>query len=173
MLCDRYNHYFSYGVVVYLGVARNKRSLSSLRYKGVANVCFQKARKGYTLRYNPDTKWSRAMYKLLNQLQIDGQHMFLLNRDDHAGFRLDTTYTHKNFAALTKEKTVTTRTDFIGKRQPHLQTTSYNFSKTETTSEVCIGVVKASTVHEKILLNIVLTYKCLRKWTIFHLFLKT
>ena len=47
------------------------------------------------------------MYKLLNQLQIDGQHMFLLNRDDQAGFRIDTTYTHKNFATLTKEKTVT------------------------------------------------------------------
>ena len=75
--------------------------------------------------------------------------MFLLNRDDQAGFRLDTTYTHKNFATLTKEKTVTTRTDFIGKRRPHLQTTSYNFSKAETTSEVCIGVLKASTVHEK------------------------
>ena len=67
------------------------------------------------------------MYKLLNQLQIDGQHMLLLNRDDQGCFRLDTTYTHKTFAALTKEKTVTMRIDFIGKCQPHLQTTSYNF----------------------------------------------
>ena len=89
------------------------------------------------------------MYKLLNQLQTDGQHILLLNRDDQADFRLDTTYTHKNFAALTKDNTITTRTDFISKHQPHLQTTSYKFSKTKTTGEVCIGIVKASGVHQK------------------------
>ena len=46
MLCDHYNHYFSYGVVVYLCVARNKRSLSSLRYKGVAKSVFRKLGRG-------------------------------------------------------------------------------------------------------------------------------
>ena len=110
---------------------------------------FSEHEKGYTLRYNPDIKWSRSLYKLLNQLQTDGQHILLLIRDDQAGFTLVTTYTHKNFAALTKDNTVTTRTDFISKHQPHLQTTSYNFSKTKTTGEVCIGIVKASGVHQK------------------------
>ena len=42
-LCEHYCYYFSYGIVVHLCAARNKRSLSSQRYKGVANVRFQQA----------------------------------------------------------------------------------------------------------------------------------
>ena len=74
----------------------------------------------------------------------------LLNRDDQTGFRLDSTLTHKNMSALnTTGPTLTTHTDFLNKHQTQLQTTCWNFTKTETTSEVCIGVVKASGVHQK------------------------
>lgn len=89
------------------------------------------------------------MYKLFKQLQRDGNHLILLNRDDQAGFRLDSTYTHKNIPTLSTKPTVTTRTDFLSKCPAQLQTTSYNFPKTETTVDVCIGVVKASQLHEK------------------------
>ena len=44
---------------------------------------------------------------------------------------------------------LSTRTDYINKYPSVLQTTSYNFSRTESTGESCAGVVKAPKVHEK------------------------
>lgn len=73
----------------------------------------------------------------------------LLNRDDQAGFRLDSTYTHKSLPTLSVKPTATTRTDFLNKYAAQLQVSSYNFSKTSTTAEVCVGIVKASGLHEK------------------------
>ena len=73
-----------------------------------------------------------------------------MNRDDQAGFRLDSTFTHKSMPSLNADgPTVTTHTDFFNKHQTQLQTTSYNFTQTKTTTEVCVGVVKASGVHQK------------------------
>ena len=121
-----------------------------MRYKGVANIKYQRQKKGFNLKFNPDTKWSRSLYKSLNKLQTDGKHILLLNRDDQAGFRLDSTFTHKSMPSLNADgPTVTTHTDFLNKHQTQLQTTSYNFTKTKTTTEVCIGVVKVSGGHQK------------------------
>lgn len=86
-LSDHYGEKISYGTVVQLCVPRNKRRQSSKRYKVVANVKYQKPRKGFDLKFNPDMK-------CLGKLQKDGRHILLLNRDDQAGFRLDSTYTH-------------------------------------------------------------------------------
>lgn len=95
-------------------------------------------------------KWSRSLYKCLDKLQKDGQHILLLNCDDQAGFRLDSTYTHKSTPSLNVgSPSLTTHTDFVGKHQSQLQTTSYNFSSTTTTSEVCCRVVKASGLQGK------------------------
>lgn len=146
---EHYGRHFSYGTVVQLCVPRHKRHRSSKRYSGVANVKYMRARKGFTLKFNPDCKWSRSMYKSLNELQKDGRHMLLVNRDDQAGFRLDSTFTHKNYPVLSVKPTLTTRTDFLNKYQAQLQVTSYNFSKTSNTVEQCVGVVKASGIHEK------------------------
>ena len=44
---------------------------------------------------------------------------------------------------------LTTRTDHVNKYPSTLQTTSYNFTGTSTTDEVCVGVVKAPKVHQK------------------------
>ena len=49
-----YKRSFSYGTVVQMCVARNKRRRSSKRYSGVAKVTTRRARKGFNLRYNPD-----------------------------------------------------------------------------------------------------------------------
>ena len=147
-LKEHYGRQFSYGTVVQLCVCRHKRRQSSKRYKGAANVKYQRARKSFSVKYNPDYKWSRSMYKLLDQLQKDGKHIMLLNRDDQAGFRLDSTYTHKSLPTLSVRPTATTRTDFMNKYSAQLQVTSYNFSKTSTSAEVCVGV-KASGLHEK------------------------
>ena len=65
-----YSRKISYGTVVQLCVARNKRRRSSKNYKGVAKVTTRRARKGFTLRYNPDSHWSAALYKGLNWLQF-------------------------------------------------------------------------------------------------------
>lgn len=106
---EHYGRHFSIGTVVQLCIPRNKRRLSSKLYKGVANIKYQRARKGFSLKYNPDTKWSRSFYKSLDKLQCDGTNSLLLNRDDdQAGFHLDSTYTHKSHGNLGVKKTVTT-----------------------------------------------------------------
>ena len=89
------------------------------------------------------------MYKLFKQLLRDGRGILLLNRDDQAGFRLDSTFTHKNYPMLSLKPTNTTRTDFVNKHSTQLQATSFNFTKTKTTDELCAGIVKASKLHEK------------------------
>ena len=121
-----------------------------MRYRGVANIKYQRPKKGFNLKFNPDTKWSRSLNKSLNKLQTDGKHILLLNRDDQAGFRLDSTFTHQSVPSLNADgPTVTTQIDFLNKHQTQLQTTSFNFTKIKTTTEVCIGAVKASGVHQK------------------------
>ena len=74
-----------------------------------------------------------------------------LNRDDDAGFRLDTTFTNKQHASVSTcdEPEMTTRTDYLNKYTSMLQVSSYMFMSTQTTNEVCGGVVKAYTLFEK------------------------
>ena len=152
-LQDVYKRHFAYGTVVQLCVARNNRRLSSKRYQGVAKVTTRRARKGFALRYNPDSHWSAALYKGLNSIQLqDGEDICNINHDDAAGFRLDTLTTSKQYATPTVrgQDILTTRTDYVNKYPSALQTTSYHFSRTETTGEICVGVVKApSGIHPK------------------------
>ena len=65
-----------FGTVVQLCVARNKRRLSSKRYQGAAKVTSRRARKGFQLKYNPDTHWSAALYRGLSHVQYaDGSNI--------------------------------------------------------------------------------------------------
>jgi len=123
-----------------------------MRYKGLARVTQRRARKGFNLKYNPDSHWSSAFYKTLDFLQTkDGCDILNFGRDDQAGFRLDTMATHRLHSTLSvKDKEcVTTYTDYTNKYPATLQTTSYNFVATETTGEICCGVVKAPGIHKK------------------------
>ena len=62
--------------------------------QGIAQVTCRRARKGFCMRYNPH--WSSALYRGLNHLQLtDGRGHVVINRDDAAGFRLDTMATHR------------------------------------------------------------------------------
>lgn len=93
-----------------------------------------------------------AFYKALNKLQYrDGRDVLNINRDDVTGFRLDTLTTCKQYQTPVVEghEMLTTRTDYVNKYPSVLQTTSYNFTATSTTEEVCVGVVKAPKVHMK------------------------
>lgn len=147
-----YNRKFGYGTVVELCVARNKRRKSSTRYSGLARVTCRRARKGFTLRYNPDQHWSAAFYRSLDALHLrDGNDILNINRDDQAGFRLDTLATHNKRATLciAEEVPLTTKSDYVNKYPSTLQTTSYNFLGTGTTAEICAGVVKAVPLHSK------------------------
>ena len=77
-------------------VLRNRRQQSALRYKGAAQVTTRRARRGFALRFNPDKHWSLALYRGLNYVQYaDGEDILNINRDDAAGFRLDTMTTNK------------------------------------------------------------------------------
>lgn len=147
-----YSHKFAYGTVVQLCIARNRRRCSSKRYKGVARVTTRRARKGFMLKYNPDTHWSSALYKGLNLLQFtDGSDKVIVNRDDAAGYRLDTLSTHRlhRNPVVQGHEILTTRTDFVNNYPSILKTTSYNFTGTKNTPEMCAGVVKGAGVFPK------------------------
>lgn len=149
---DKYHRSISYGTVVQLCCARNKRRRSAARYHGLANVVSKQARKGFTIRYNPDTHWSSALYAALDKIQYkSGENIMNVGRDDQAGFRLDTMATHKLHATLCVKGSehTTTRTDYVNKYASTLQRTSYNFPSTETTGEVCAGVVNAPFLYPK------------------------
>lgn len=148
-LIQTYDRNFSYGTVVQLCVARNCRRHSAARYKGVAKVTSRRARKGFMMKFNPDAHWSSAMYRILNHLQYqDGTSIVNLNRDDAAGYRLDTMATHRLPMVKDAEAT-TTYTDYVNKYTLILQTTSYHFSKTGMTGQLSAGVVKATGVYPK------------------------
>lgn len=88
----------------------------------------------------------------LDVLQLtDGRNIMNLGRDDQAGFRLDTTATHRQHGTLCIKgaKSLTTRTDYTTKYASTLQTTCYNFPSTNTAGELCGGVVKAAVLFEK------------------------
>ena len=147
-----YQRNFSFGTVVQLCIARNKRRLSAARYKGVAQVTSRRARKGFMLKFNPDAHWSSALYRSLNHLQYqDGRNILNVNRDDAAGFRLDTMTTHRLHRTPMVQDSLakTTYTDYVSKYKAVLQTTSYNFTGTKTTEEICAGVVKPTGVFPK------------------------
>ena len=63
---------------------------------------------------------------------------------------MDTLTTNKQYAIPTVKghEILTTRTDYVNKYPSTLQT-SYNFSATDTTSEICVGIVKASSTFPK------------------------
>ena len=70
-----YKRKFGYGSVVQLCVAKNKRRLSAKRYEGAAEVTSRRARKGFQLKYNPDTHWCAALYRGLSHVQYrDGSN---------------------------------------------------------------------------------------------------
>ena len=139
-----------YGTVVQLCTLRNKRKLSAKRYKGVAKVTCRSLRKGFNIKYNPDAHWSGAFHKALDVLQVaDGRNKVLINRDDQAGFRLDTTYTHKGRGVHCEEMETTTRVDYVNSYSSILQTTSYHIMESNTTPQACAGIVKAQYLYPK------------------------
>ena len=147
---QEYKRKFSY--IIQLCIARNRRHRAAANYRGVAHVVSRRARKGFQLRFNPDMHWSSSLYMGLNYLQYrDGTNILNLNRDDAAGFRLDTLTTNHQYSVptLKDHPVLTTHTDYVNKYPSVLQTTSYNFTKTSTTSEFCVGVVKAQGLYEK------------------------
>lgn len=128
-----------------LCVVRNKRRLSATRYRGVANVTCRRTRKGFSIKLNPDSHWSAALYRGLDWIELqDGRDKVVLNRDDQAGFRLDNTIAHKieKSMSLKSEQTLTTRTDFVNSYKSVLQTSSYLCMETDTTQVGFVGVVK-------------------------------
>ena len=81
------------------------------------------------MKFNPDTHYSCSLYKVLGKnsaLKIQANKI-VLNRDDQAGFRLDTTYTHSKHRMLSVDQEVTTRTDFVNKYSSVLQSSTYLF----------------------------------------------
>ena len=151
-LQEKYDCKIGYGTVVQLCVIRSKRRISARRYKGVAKVTCRKSRKGFAVKLNPDAHWSSALYKGLDSLQLkDGRDKVLLNRDDQAGFRLDTTFTHRQGKCITMENApaLTTRTDFVNSYSSLLQTTSYLFMESDTTEKACVGLVKPHFMFQK------------------------
>ena len=74
----------------------------------------------------------------------NGKDILNIDHDDASGFQLDTMTNCKQYATPVVQgcDMITTRTDYVDKHPSVLQTTSYNFTATRTTPEVCVGVVK-------------------------------
>ena len=102
LLQDHFNDKnISYGTVVQLSIAKNKRNKSAKRYAGVASITSRKCQKGFQLRLHPDKHWSNAMYSALDVLQLkDGKGLELTNRDDASAFRLDTMCMQNQYKTL-------------------------------------------------------------------------
>ena len=136
-----------------LCIVRNKRRIPAKRYRGAAGITCRRARKGFDVKFNPDSHWSHAFYKGLDEIQLkDDSNKLTLNRDDQAGFRLDCTYTHKHHKAVCLEgkPELTSHSDYISKYRSYLQVTSCLFMEAENTGRVAVGIVKApSVLHEK------------------------
>ncbi len=138
---ERYGTKFGYGTVVQLCTVHNKRKLSSKRYWGAAQIVSRRARKGFNIKLNVDAKWSCSMYKTLDYIQLKhGLDKVVINRDDAAGFRLDSTFTHKQHPVLqhTTKPELTTHTDFLNRYSSTLQVTSYLFMETLDTPIACV-----------------------------------
>ena len=138
--------------MVQLSVVKNKRRKSAKRYWGAANIKSKRARKGFNVRLNVDAHWSASFYKGLDKLQlVDGRDKCIVNRDDAAGFRLDTTHTHKQHPIIADSSNpeITTRTDYVNKYSSILQTTSYLVLETKTTPQLAAGIVKPHIVFPK------------------------
>ena len=115
---EKYNRKFSYGTVVQLCIARNRRHRAARNYRGAARVTSRRARKGFELRFNPDTHWSCALYQGLNFIQYtDGTEASNANRDDACGYRLDTLARNSQHRSLVVDgrQTLTTYTDYVNK----------------------------------------------------------
>ena len=69
-LQKEYNTSISYGTVVQLCSVRNRRRISAQRFKGVAAIICRRARKGFDVKFNPDSHWSYCFYKGLDMLQF-------------------------------------------------------------------------------------------------------
>ena len=118
----------------------------------MAKITCRRARKGFSVRINPDAHWSCALYRGLDYIQLkEGSNKVLLNRDDQSGFRLDTTYDHKHSktVTLTNRSALTTRPDFVNDYHSVIQTTSYLFMETDTSKQACVGVVKPHFTYPK------------------------
>ena len=128
---EKYGTKIGYGSIVQFCYARNKRHLSSKRYQNVAKITCRRARKGFSVRINPDAHWSCALYRGLDYIQLkEGSNKVLLNRDNQSGFRLDTTYDHKHSKTITlpNRPALTTRTDFVNDYPSVIQTTLWKLT---------------------------------------------
>ena len=123
-LIEFYHRNISFGTVVELSVDRNRRRRSAKWYRGVGKVTTRGARKGFTLKYNPDSHWSSALYKGSTNCSTHGSNTVLLNRDDASGFRLDTLTTCKQYASPAVQGQ-DILTDYVKEYSSTLQTTSY------------------------------------------------
>ena len=149
---EKYGTKFAYGNVVQLCSVHNRRKLSRKCYWGAAQIVSRKARKGFDVKLNVDAKWSSSMYKILDYIQLrNGLDKVVVNRDDDAGFRLDSTFTHKQHPILQDKlkPELTTRTDFLNRYSSTLQVTSYLFMETKNTPVACVGVVKPQKIIPK------------------------
>ena len=136
--------------MVQLCVARNKRQRSAKCYRGVAKVTTRGAWKGFNISQIL-TGLVHFTRDLINIQYKDGRYITIINHDDASGFHLDTLTTHKQHPTpvVQCKEILTTRPDYVNKYSATLQTTSYNFTATNTSPETCVGIVKAVPLHAK------------------------
>lgn len=115
-------------------------------------ITCSRARKKINVRLNVDALWSAALYQGLDRIQLeDGRDKILISRDDVAGYRLDTTYTHKQHKSTSESEKpeLTTGTNCVNKYGSIIQVTSYLLIGTKTTPQLSGGIVKPQMIYPK------------------------
>lgn len=160
-LISVYHRPFSCWTIVQLYITQYHRWKSAQRYKGVAKITSWTGRKGFQLRFNPDSHWSGALYWTLNVVQYtDGRSIVNINRDNASGFRLDSMTTHRPM--VKGSYATTTYTDYVNRYNAVLRSTPYNFIKTKTMAEIMLALWRPLVCTQKIQPSVCVTLRCQR-----------
>ena len=130
---------------------KSQKNISKTLIKELLTLPIARPVKRFQLN-STDAHYSTATYNGLDYLQLkDSTRSLVLNRDDAGGFRLVTTFMHKQHALFSTiaEPEQTTRSDYLNKYTAVLRVNSHMFLGTETTAEACGGLVKPHTLYEK------------------------
>ena len=115
-------------------------------------ITCRRLRKGFDLKFNPDSHWSSAFYLGLDVIQYTTSFdKVVLNRDDLSVFRLDSVASSNKCASVCVKSKVplTTKTNYAQKYSCTLQTTSFNFTGSFDEGKLCASVVKGAAIHNK------------------------
>jgi hypothetical protein len=118
----------------------------------LANVRYQKGVKGFCLKLCVDARWSNCQYHMYDYLFFNHLRVVVINLDDAAVFRLDTSTTHCQHGTVANisQPVLMPTTDYSLSYPAQITVTSHLFERTKFQKTRAIGVVKPSFLFNKL-----------------------